>query len=334
MSDTVVVAPTIEPSGFPAPSTPASPDTPITPQSVRDASGRFAPKAPVETPAAPPPAKFNNELMGLAKEAFYSEEEINSFPSAAILYDAVQGRKAAMAAQRAQNGNGYVPAPSAAPPAPQPQKLPAIDLPDFNIEIPEDASEEYAKPLKEVAGYVNQVKAAFVQQLATRDQQIANLQAQVQQQSAVSQQAAQSQQVQFFDSIASTVPGLVEALGKPSQNLASHSPNYSAWGELAPIAAARAQAQGVPEQFVDWNRAFGEAWTAYRAFKGNGQTNGQSNGHNANGLPGMAPRSAPRHTSMGIVPKENMTKEEEFNFRLQNVERMFQANGGMNPLLL
>jgi hypothetical protein len=328
-------------TGAPAPTAPASAETAAQAAArVRDANGRFAPTTgtapdtpPVigtPTPVAPTP-KFSPELNNLAREAFYTDEEINSFPSAALLYDAVQGRKASMAVYRQnqqppQGGNGQAQQPQA--PVQQPPAQP-IALPDFALKLDEDRHADYAEPLKEVAAYVNQLKGTLVREVSQLRDENAQMKAALQQSAVASNQAVQQQHVQYFDQIASGVPGLVEAMGKPSQNLAPSSPRYADWQEIAPLAVARAQAQNVPEQFVDWQRAFGEAWTAYRAFKGNG-TNGQNNG-NA-GLPGVAPRSAPRHTA---APGSNrdMTREEDYAYRLGRIEAMFAANGGLNPLL-
>ncbi len=287
----------------------------------RDEQGRFV--SPTPDDAQPDPlAKFSPQLVDYARSVFLSDEQIAQIGDPTLLYDVVRARAASM--QPAQ-----APSPTAAGPgAPQgaqpPVGMPDLVIEDLALELDEDGAEESPKSVKSVIDYVNKLKTSLVTEVHNLRKQNAELTAGMTQSASAAQRAAIQQQATQWDQRASSVPGLVGAMGRPSQALGNpDSPQGQAWAELAPLIAARAQSQNVPEHLVDFARATREAFAAFRAIGGNGKASG------ANSAPGMAVRPAARRTAAPAM-KANMTVEEDYNARLANLENAFTQAGG-NP---
>jgi hypothetical protein len=223
-------------------------------------------------------------------------------------------------------------APAVAPAgaAPQQQVQAAetdLAIEDFALDLDGEAGEEVAKPVRELVSHVNKVKSALVEEIHKLRRQNAELTAGVMQSASAAQRAAVQQQTTFWDDVASSVPGLVEAVGRPSQALTSQDgPQGRAWSDLAPLISARAQSQSVPEHLIDFARATREAWAAYQVIDKNGK------GLDTRGAPGVAARPAPRRSAAPAL-KPNMTTEEDYNARLGALENAFAQAGG-NPFAL
>lgn len=328
------------------------------PNRERDNQGRFVSADPAptdETPAEQPPPKFSPQMMDQARAVQLTDEQIDSFDDPGLLWDVIQGRQA------------QITPPPAAPQTPQapvsqatagratagqvtgynnlePEAQPAVAsspvaslaepiLEDFTLELDDDeVAPELAKPVKALAEHVNKLKASLVKQVNELRAQNAELQLGVRDSAARAQVATTQQQAGMWDQIAESIPGMVDAIGKPSIAMAqAGSNNANAWSELAPFITARAQSQRVPEHLIDYPRAAREGWTAYQAVNGN--KNGQSSG-NPNGLPGVAVRSASRTTT--VTPPasgEPLSVAEDHERRLASMENIIQQNGGVNPFM-
>lgn len=300
----------------------------------RDATGRFigrdgvviAPATPSTTPPAAAPAqpKFSQNLIDLAKSVYYTDDQIAKFDDPSMLFDAVRGRAATMPQPQPQ----YPPStpPSAQPVVPtfEPIKL------DFGDD---ELAPEVVKHLRGLEAYTNTTaKKAFDENQQLR-QEMAKLYGMAQQSAVSNQQVADQQRAGFWDQVAAAVPGMVEAIGKPSQAMSRlGTPQADEWTEVAPFIAARAQAQRVPEQYIDYVKASQEAWTAYRAMKNNGYGSPHGSAPPA-GLPGVAVRSSPRQ-STAPTPSRSMTPQEDYAYRMAAMENAFQATGGQNPFSL
>lgn len=308
---------------------------------VRDAAtGRFAPPTP---PGQPPSAdgqppvltaqtsapKFSPQLEELARGVHYSPEEIASFPTPGMLYDAVVGRQASMQAMRPQYQQTQ---PDRQPPPP-PQAPPTPKFADFNLKIDESALEpEQIGPFKELVGQLNTFKASVSQEMTRLYQENAELKG-AYQQSAATARTVEAQQAAFsLDQVAASV-GLTEEFGKPSEAMNPTSPHAKTWQELGPLIAIRAEAQRVPEHMVDWSKAMAEGAAMLRSVRANNNGNNGQNGNGHATLPGMAPRSSQRMTPSLAPPKNRMTNGEDYEYRLAALESMFMQNGGINPLL-
>jgi len=269
---------------------------------LRDENGRFiSPEKPADAP------RFAPALMNVATQ-FLTEDEINSMPSANMLLDVVRGRMASIPQPPSQ---GVMQQSTAPPPSP--------GIEDFNLQLPEgddELSPEIIEQLKGLTGYVNKLKASM-EELRYQNAEL----------SRGVQQSAHTQNANFWDEVAASVPGIVDAIGKPSVALVNRgTPQAKQWAELSPLIAARAQAQNVPQGMMDFGRAVKEAWSMYQALNGNTTPTG------TNGRPGEAIRSAPRMSvSPRTAPKANMSVAEDYEYRLARVEQAFAANGGRNP---
>ena len=298
----------------------------------RDEQGRFVGKE--GTPAEAESPKFSPQMMDLARSVQLTDEQINSFSDPSMLFDVIQGRQAQMApppaAPQASVGQvtGYT----------QPQTTTSIAAPvvepvleDFKLELDEnEVAPELAKPVKALAEHVNKLKAGLVKQVSELRAQNAELQVGIRESAARVQQATTQQQAGMWDGIAESIPGMVDAIGKPSVAMANMGgSNAKEWSDLAPFIAARAQSQRVPENLIDYSKAAQEGWTAYLAVKGNG--NGQSSG-NPSLLPGVAVRSAPR-VGAAPVAKTNLTAEQDYDQRLSFLESAWKQAGG-NPFAI
>jgi hypothetical protein len=270
---------------------------------ARDENGRFVATSPAEE--APP--RFAPALMNVATQ-FLTEDEIASIPSATMLLDVVRGRAAQIPQQ-----------PQTAPQAPAGQPEPATGIEDFNLQLPEgedELSPEIAEQLKGLTGYVNKLKAGM-EELRTQNAELTQ----------GVQQSAKTQSANFWDDVAASVPGMIDAIGKPSAALVNNgTAQANQWSQLAPLIAARAQAQNVPQGMMDFNRAAKEAWSMYQTLNANTNPTGP------NGRPGEAIRGAPRMSvSPRTAPKANMSVAEDYDYRLAKLEQAFAANGGQNP---
>lgn len=287
----------------------------------RDEQGRFVSPTPDE--AQPDPlAKFSPQLVDFARAAYLTDDQIAKFDDPSMLYDVVRGRAASMQPVQAPAST------AAGPEAPQGAQPPTVAsdlvIEDLELELDADFSEELAKPVKGLVDYVNKLKTNLVTEVHNLRKQNAELTAGVTQSASAAQRAVVQQQTTQWDQRASSVPGLVDAVGRPSQALGNpDSPQGQAWAELAPLIAARAQAQNVPEHLVDFGRATREAFAAYRAIGGNGKVPGPGS------APGMAVRPAARRSAAPAM-KANMTIEEDHAARLANLENAFNQAGG-NP---
>lgn len=290
---------------------------------VRDPKGRFAPSPTSEfgTPEEPTEAtpKFAPALIQAASQ-FLTEEEISSIPSAELLIEVMHGRANALRSQSArttdQGGNGQVVPESI--PSPEPEKLD-----DFVLNLPEDdLSPEVTQQLKGLVEHFNMLKGSMNELHA----QNAELKQGVRQSAEASKHVAQQQHAGFWDNLAAQVPGMVEAIGKPSTALTNDvTPQAKQWRDLAPLIAARVQAQGVPGDYTDFPKAINEAWAMYRSLNGNETTN-------STGRPGVAVRGSQRLSSAPAPrPKEDMGVREEYEYRLSRMEALWHANNGRNP---
>lgn len=320
------VAGDVPPEGSPAP-TPAgeggiAPDSTAEPAAgaPRDGQGRFVSTAPPGEQEPGPLDRFSPQLLDLARQAYLTDEQIGTFNDPSMLFEVVRARTTAMAA-----------APSAtAAVIGQPQPPPPVDelaIDDFLLEIDEEGGEDVGKPVKSLAAYVNKLKTDLVGEVQKLRKQNAELNASVTQSASAAQRSAVQQQATFWDQIATSVPGLVEAVGQPSSALSNlDSPQGREWSNLARLITAQAQSQGVPEHLIDFSRATREAWSAYRAIGTNGKNS------DPRSAPGMAARPALRR-SAAPAQKENMTPQEDQAMRLSALENAFSAAGG-NPFAL
>lgn len=295
----------------------------------RDEQGKFVAPAPADgtPPQTPPEPKFGHQLTDLAKQAYFTDKQIDSFDDASMLFNAIRGRQIEL-----QTGQPLQPelTPQPAMPTPTPAPAPPVPeplLPDLELKFDEEGMDQDSiKPVKELATYVNKVKATLVAQMEKLREETALLQGNVQQSAKQVQQAASQQNVAFWDQIADAVPGLVEVIGKPSAALANlSSPQAKEWGNFAQAIVWTAKTQGVPENLVDFDRAMREAWSAHQAIK---QRNGTTSG-TPTGLPGVAVQGSPRQ---GIAPTINahQTVAEDYDQRLAAMQNAFEQAGG-NP---
>ena len=325
--------------------TPQPPVEQTAAQRQRDAQGRFAGQAvssdaaaPVVTPASAPQPKFAQNLMELARSVYYTDDQIAKFDDPALLFDAIRGRAATMqreappAAQPVprgygadQNQNMYAPSSSvAAPPLP----VAASPFEPLKLELSDDeVAPELAKHLRAMEAYTNKSIQKLDQENQALRQQLAQTQGAVQQSAVSAQQISVQQQSVFWDQIAATVPGMVEEMGKPSLAMMQPgSPQAKAWAEAAPHIAIRAQAQQMPEQYIDYPRAAREGYVMYQALK-HSKNNGSGQPRDSDGLPGVALHSAPRQ-STAPVSKQNMTPHEDYDARMAAMQAAFQQAGG------
>lgn len=274
---------------------------------ARDEKGRFVP----DDAAAEDAPRFAPAVMNVATQ-YMTQEEIDSTPNAAMVLDIVRGRMAAVS-QQATPQEQPAPPPQDKPPSP-------TELDEFVLNLSEEEQEglspELAQSLKGLTGYVNKLKGS-----------LDKLHAQNMELSRGVQQSAQTQNAGFWDEIAASVPGMIDAIGKPSTALINNGTAQAGrWRELAPLIVARAQAQNVPQGMMDFSKAASEAWSMYQTLNGNTNTTG------ANGRPGTAVRGAPRlSVSPRTAPKDNMSAAEDHEYRLAKLEQIFAANGGRNP---
>lgn len=338
MSDAVVavnpapVAAPPEPQGQPVPPTIPQPVTaPPLDTRQRDEHGRFVSAAPPEPP--PPQPKFSAPLIDAARAAYYTDEQINSFTDASLLFDAVRGRYAAM-----QQQNSYQPPPGqhqtvSQQPAMQPAatNVPAPLVSDFNFQVPEDLDPETTKTMKSMVEHFNAVTKKLADEVTTVKAKNTKLEESLQQSAATQQQVAQQQYAQLWDSLASEVPGMVEAIGKPSQVVGRTGSQAAEWAKVALRIQMYAAEQNVPPEYIDYRQAVHKAWAGYQADKN--ATNGNNGSHkNGNaGLPGVAVRSSSR-SPVPPVNKGELSPEDDYARRLAVMQNAFMANNGKNPL--
>ncbi|MHC4235084.1 MAG: hypothetical protein ACYSUQ_08205 [Planctomycetota bacterium] len=219
----------------------------------RDAQGRFLPQEgsdtpetpgePSEAPAAP---SFAPEWIQAAKEMFFNDAEIAGFSSEAALQDAIVGRQVRMARQM-----GWQP-PAQGQPSDQPTASPVQQQQQFQQQPPPPATQqaledlaltideaemgaEIATPIKSLEQHVNQLKATLVDENKQLRQQMMELRGQVEQSAQTSQTAQAEQYARNWDAIAGSVPGMVEAMGKPSEARAKPgSAEYTRWMMIEP----------------------------------------------------------------------------------------------------
>lgn len=222
----------------------------------RDSGGRFSSDkepAPSEKPAdeqpevAAAPAHLNSVLVAEATASGYTSEQINGVPTNEMLADLVAGARARNSySQPPQQPQAAQQPPQYQPPQPmqqqqvqqqypeqqptmQPQPMQAQppqqyqapqQQPAQTLELKLDDNEvpsEFSGPLKQVQQFVNDLKGSVITENQQLRQALADVQRGVQQSAELAGQAGQQQAAQAGDAIADSVPGLVEAIGKPSQ---------------------------------------------------------------------------------------------------------------------
>ncbi len=200
------------------------------------------------------PAHLNSALVAEAVASGYTPEQINGVPTNEMLADLVAGSRArnsySMPPQQPQAAQQppQVPYPYQQQPAPQ-QQYPQPQVqqptyqqpqqptyqPQYQQPYPEqqqamqqqpaqamelkldDIPEEFSGPLKQVQQSFNDLKGSVIAENQQLRQALAGVQSEVQQSAELASQAGRQQAAQHGDAIAGSVPGLVEAIGKPSQ---------------------------------------------------------------------------------------------------------------------
>lgn len=280
-------------------------DSTSTDERPRDENGRFV--SPDATTEEAP--RFAPALMNVATQ-YLTEDEISSIPTATMLLDVVRGRVAQIPQQPGMS-------PQQETPAPKPE--PAAGLEDFNLKLPEgddELSPEISEQLKGLTGYVNKLKASM------EDLRVQNAEL-----SRGVQQSAYTQNANFWDEVALSVPGMIDAIGKPSTALVNNGTSQAThWAKIAPLIAAQAQSQNVPQGMMDFKKAANEAWTMYQTLNKDVKPTG------TNGRPGEAIHGAPRMSvSPQTAPQQNMSVKQDYEYRLGKLEQAWAANGGRNP---
>lgn len=262
------------------------------PQRPRDEHGRFLPTTPQE-PSGP---QIDPALQFAAKDLYFTDDEINKLAavSPAALQSAIHGRRYELSqrhgGQQFQQQQTQQ-QPSAADPA-------QAAFEDFNVTIPDHLSEELA-PVKGLAEYVNKLKASVMTENQQLKKELAEIKGYVEQSARVARTEQEMQADQASDELAAKVPGLIEALGKPSQaKRAMGSEQGLKWQMLAPAI------KSVTERYVNMLgpdritddvalRILTEAWEASGFSKHSTNGNGRSFG------PGAVVRPTPSRTSNG-----------------------------------
>jgi hypothetical protein len=322
-----------------APVMPPQDVTVVQPQTVddgrpRDSQGRFVTPEPVQQgvtgqAAAPSLAvKFSQPLLDAARSVMLTDDQISSFNDPSLLFDVVRGRAASMQRQPA----------TVQPVQPQYQPVvpaPAVEqpLPDFNLTLPEgELDPALVKTLKDLTAYANALKATVAKKLETIEGKNKTIEQTLQATAQSAAVAQQSEQARFWDEVASSIPGMVQAIGRPS--VVSRSPQSAqgtAWAEVAPLIIARGQAQNVPPDFIDYQRAAAEAWDLYQHL-GRNRNGAAGNGQNGPNLPGQTIRGTSRQGTAAPSNRE-LSPQEDYNQRLAAFTEAWIAHNNQNPLL-
>lgn len=184
----------------------------------RDAQGRFLPKDAPEVALvaeeAPKP-QLDPAWAQAARDVYFSKDEIAAFSSEVALQEAVLGRQVRIA----QRAGFQAPQPVQQQPDEQPAPKTGIEaLENFTLGLDESTlPDEYTGPLRAIEQHVNQLKETLGAENADLRQQLAGMQGHVKQSARSAQEAQLTQYVQEWDKIAAAVPGMVEAMGRPSE---------------------------------------------------------------------------------------------------------------------
>lgn len=196
----------------------------------RDAGGRFvsAEPAPEAEPAVDPAWAM------AAKDLYFSDEEIASFPNTMSLQGAIVARRAEMQQRMAPAvppAQPQVPPPGT-PPTNQPEQ--PAPLEDLKLSLPDaELPDEVTGPLKEVTEYVNRLKESLVAENQQLKKAMVGLVQHVDQTANASQSTNHAQE---WDQITDSVPGMAEVMGKPSE--AARQPGtiqHTRWAMLQPV---------------------------------------------------------------------------------------------------